>query len=127
MHVVLQKTKSKPSEAGSIWKGGARERTQFSPQGGNGVKRTLRRREAMPVRPLGMELFRKPVETRGRKAKGANAAAASLKSKPSEAGSIWKGGAAKCVCIPTCGNAKDMELATTLRRRSPAAGDLCLR
>ena len=34
----------KPSEAGCVGRGGARERVQFSPQGGNGTKRTLRRR-----------------------------------------------------------------------------------
>ena len=33
-----------PSEAGCVGRGGARERVQFSPQGGNGTKRTLRRR-----------------------------------------------------------------------------------
>lgn len=36
-------TQPKPSEAGSAGRGGARERTQFSPSGGNGVERTLRR------------------------------------------------------------------------------------
>ena len=34
----------KPSEAGCVGRGGARERVQFSPKGGNGTKRTLRRR-----------------------------------------------------------------------------------
>ena len=34
-----------PSEAGRVGRGGARERTKFSPQGGNGVERTLRRRK----------------------------------------------------------------------------------
>ena len=34
----------KPGEAGCVGRGGARERVQFSPQGGNGTKRTLRRR-----------------------------------------------------------------------------------
>ena len=34
----------KPSETGCVGRGGARERVQFSPQGGNGTKRTLRRR-----------------------------------------------------------------------------------
>jgi len=34
----------KPSEAGCVGRGGARERVQFSPQDGNGTKRTLRRR-----------------------------------------------------------------------------------
>ena len=34
----------KPSEAGCVGRGGARERVPFSPQGGNGTKRTLRRR-----------------------------------------------------------------------------------
>ena len=38
---------TKPSEAGLLGKGGARERTQFSPPGGNGVERTLRRRVAV--------------------------------------------------------------------------------
>ena len=38
---------AKPSEAGSPGRGGARERTQFSPPGGNGVEWTLRRRAAM--------------------------------------------------------------------------------
>ena len=38
---------AKPSEAGLRWRGGARERAQFSPLGGNGDKRTLRRRAAM--------------------------------------------------------------------------------
>ena len=38
---------AKPSEAGSPGRGGARERTQFSPSGGNGVEWTLRRRAAM--------------------------------------------------------------------------------
>ena len=38
---------AKPSEAGSPGRGGARERAQFSPPGGNGDKRTLRRRAAM--------------------------------------------------------------------------------
>ncbi len=45
---------AKPSEAGSPGRGGARERAQFSPPGGNGDKRTLRRRAAMgkgPRRP----------------------------------------------------------------------------
>ena len=37
---------AKPSEAGSPGRGGARERTQFSPTGGNGVEWTLRRRAA---------------------------------------------------------------------------------
>ena len=37
---------AKPSEAGSPGRGGARERTQFSPPGGNGVEWTLRRRAA---------------------------------------------------------------------------------
>ena len=37
---------AKPSAAGSPGKGGARERSQFSPSGGNGDKRTLRRRAA---------------------------------------------------------------------------------
>ena len=36
----------KPSAAGSPGRGGARERSQFSPSGGNGDKRTLRRRAA---------------------------------------------------------------------------------
>jgi len=35
---------TKPSAAGSFGKGGARERMAFSPQGGNAVERTLRRR-----------------------------------------------------------------------------------
>ena len=35
---------AKPSVAGLRWRGGARERAQFSPLGGNGVERTLRRR-----------------------------------------------------------------------------------
>jgi hypothetical protein len=30
--ILRTPTKSKPSTAGSIWKGGARERAQFSPQ-----------------------------------------------------------------------------------------------
>ena len=34
----------KPSEAGCVGGGGARERVQFSPKGGNGTKQTLRRR-----------------------------------------------------------------------------------
>ena len=34
-----------PSAAVPVGRGGARERTQFSPSGGNGVKRTLRRRQ----------------------------------------------------------------------------------
>lgn len=34
----------KPSEAGCVGRGGARKRVQFSPQGGNGIERTLRRR-----------------------------------------------------------------------------------
>ena len=34
----------KPSEAVFVGSGGARERVQFSPQGGNGTKHTLRRR-----------------------------------------------------------------------------------
>ena len=34
----------KPSEAVCVGRGGARERVPFSPQGGNGTKRTLRRR-----------------------------------------------------------------------------------
>ena len=34
----------KPSEAGCVGRGGARERVQFSPKSGNGTKRTLRRR-----------------------------------------------------------------------------------
>ena len=34
----------KPIEAGSVGRGGAWERTEFSPPGGNGVERTLRRR-----------------------------------------------------------------------------------
>ena len=38
---------AKPSTAGSPGRGGARERAQFSPSGGNGDKRTLRRRAAM--------------------------------------------------------------------------------
>ena len=38
---------AKPSEAGSPGRGGARERTLFSPPGGNGVEWTLRRRAAM--------------------------------------------------------------------------------
>ena len=38
---------AKPSEAGSPGRGGARERTQFSPPGGNGVEWTLRRRAAV--------------------------------------------------------------------------------
>ena len=38
---------AKPSAAGSPGRGGARERAQFSPSGGNGDKRTLRRRAAM--------------------------------------------------------------------------------
>ena len=38
---------AKPSEADSPGRGGARERTQFSPPGGNGVEWTLRRRAAM--------------------------------------------------------------------------------
>ena len=37
---------AKPSVAGSPGRGGARERSQFSPSGGNGDKRTLRRRAA---------------------------------------------------------------------------------
>ena len=37
---------AKPSTAGSPGRGGARERAQFSPSGGNGDKRTLRRRAA---------------------------------------------------------------------------------
>lgn len=39
-------TQPKPSEADSAGRGGARERTQFSPSGGNGGERTLRRRGA---------------------------------------------------------------------------------
>ena len=38
---------AKPSEVGSPGRGGARERAQFSPPGGNGVEWTLRRRAAM--------------------------------------------------------------------------------
>ena len=38
-------TPPKPSKAGSVGRGGAREQTQFSPSGGNGVERTLRRRD----------------------------------------------------------------------------------
>src|SRR5699024_45799 len=38
-----------PAQAGSIWRGGARERAQFSPLGGNGAERTLRRRGGVPV------------------------------------------------------------------------------
>ena len=38
---------AKPSGAGLPGRGGARERTQFSPPGGNGVEWTLRRRAAM--------------------------------------------------------------------------------
>ena len=38
---------AKPSEAGLPGRGGARERTQFSLSGGNGVEWTLRRRVAM--------------------------------------------------------------------------------
>ena len=38
---------AKPSAAGSPGRGGARKRSQFSPLGGNGDKRTLRRRAAM--------------------------------------------------------------------------------
>ena len=34
----------KPSEADCVGRGGARERVQFSSKGGNGAKRTLRRR-----------------------------------------------------------------------------------
>ena len=34
----------KPSKAGCVGRGGARERVQFSPKGGNGTKQTLRRR-----------------------------------------------------------------------------------
>ena len=37
---------AKPSAAGLRWRGGARKRAQFSPLGGNGDKRTLRRRRA---------------------------------------------------------------------------------
>ena len=36
----------KPSEAGSVGRGGARERVEFSPSGGNGTERTLLRRGA---------------------------------------------------------------------------------
>ena len=36
-----------PSEAVAVGRGDARERTQFSPPGGNGVERTLRRRDAV--------------------------------------------------------------------------------
>ena len=39
-----------PSEADRGRKGGARERTELSPQGGSGVKRTLRRRRGNAVR-----------------------------------------------------------------------------
>src|SRR5699024_3177518 len=38
---------TKPSEVGSPGRGGARERAQFSPPGGNGVEWTLRRRAAV--------------------------------------------------------------------------------
>ena len=38
---------AKPSAAGSPGRGGARKRSQFSPLGGNGDKRTLRRRAAV--------------------------------------------------------------------------------
>ena len=38
---------TKPSEAGLLGKGEARERAQFSPLGGNGAERTLRRRAAV--------------------------------------------------------------------------------
>src|SRR5699024_9397617 len=38
---------AKPNEVGSPGRGGARERAQFSPPGGNGVEWTLRRRAAM--------------------------------------------------------------------------------
>ena len=37
-------TQMEPSEAGPFGRGGARERTEFSPPGGNRGKRTLRRR-----------------------------------------------------------------------------------
>ena len=37
-------TQMEPSEAGPFGRGGARERTDFSPLGGNGGERTLRRR-----------------------------------------------------------------------------------
>ena len=37
-------TQMEPSEAGPFGRGGARERTEFSPPGGNGGERTLRRR-----------------------------------------------------------------------------------
>ena len=39
----------KPSEVGSVGRGGAWERTEFSPSGGNGVERTLRRRGSRRV------------------------------------------------------------------------------
>ena len=50
---------AKPSETGSPGRGGARERTQFSPLGGNGVEWTLRRRAAMGkvTRPAGRNLL----------------------------------------------------------------------
>ena len=38
---------TKPSEAGLLGKGGAREQAQFLPLGGNGAERTLRRRAAV--------------------------------------------------------------------------------
>lgn len=40
-----------PSEAGRVGRGGARERVPFSPSGGNGTKRTLRRRRARGAAP----------------------------------------------------------------------------
>ena len=56
---------AKPSETGSPGRGGARERTQFSPLGGNGVEWTLRRRAAMGkvTRPAG----RNPAPSPGRR------------------------------------------------------------
>ena len=58
---------AKPSEAGSPGKGGTRERAQFSPPGGNGAERTLRRRQwgahpAWTMPPAGADT---PVPTSG--------------------------------------------------------------
>ena len=58
---------AKPSTAGSPGRGGARERAQFSPSGGNGDKRTLRRRAAMDKGTRRPHCARRRVSERNRR------------------------------------------------------------
>ena len=107
-----------PSGAGRVGRVGTRERTQFSPSGGNGVKRTLRRRgggAALPPRA-----FQSRMGPRRALARWGTAAKARYEHHPagphpqsSEAAGDGRGGAAEGVSFRADAEANDPQLVPT--------------